>query len=88
MKCILNDNGGEFSGEEIKEVKDILNVVDLKTGSESPWMNGLCEKNHILVDNMLERMVKDYQSTPEHVLLVWVDMEKNSMQMVYGCSSN
>ena len=88
MKCILNDNGGEFTGEEIREVKDILNVVDLKTGSESPWMNGLCEKNHALVDNMLERMVEDYPNTPEHVLQGWANMAKNSMQMVYGYSSN
>ena len=88
MKCILNDNGGEFTGEEIREVKDILNVVDLTTGAESPWMNGLCEKNHALVDDMLERMVEDYPETPDHVLLGWANMAKNSMQMVYGYSSN
>ena len=54
MGAVLNDNGGEFTGEEIKEVKDILNVVDLTTGAESPWQNGLCEKNHHVVDTMLE----------------------------------
>lgn len=88
MRCILNDNGGEFTGNEIKEVKDILNVVDLTTGAESPWMNGLCEKNHALVDSMLERMVEDYPNIPDHVLLGWANMAKNSMQMVYGFSSN
>ena len=51
-------------------------------------MNGLCEKNHALVDTMLERMVEDYPDTPEHVLLAWANMAKNSMQMVYGYSSN
>ena len=35
MCCILNDTGGEYTGEEIKEVKDILDVVDLTTGAES-----------------------------------------------------
>ena len=35
MGAVLNDNGGEFTGDEIKEVKDILNVVDLTTGAES-----------------------------------------------------
>ena len=35
MKAILNDNGGEFTAGEMKEVKDILNVVDLTTGAES-----------------------------------------------------
>ena len=88
MRCILNDNGGEFTGNEIKEVKDILNVVDLTTGAESPWMNGLCEKNHALVDSMLERMIEDFHDIPDHVLLGWANMAKNSMQMVYGFSSN
>ena len=88
MRYILNDNGGEFTGNEIKEVKDILNVVDLTTGAESPWMNGLCEKNHALVDSMLERMVEDYPNIPDYVLLGWANMAKNSMQMVYGFSSN
>ena len=88
MRFILNDNGGEFTGDEIKEVKDILNVVDLTTGAESPWMNGLCEKNHALVDSMLERMVEDYPNIPDHVLLGWANMAKNSKQMIYGFSSN
>ena len=88
MQSILNDNGGEFTGEEMKELKDILNVIDLTTGAESPWMNGLCEKNHHVVDTMLERLVEDYPNTPDHVLLSWANMAKNSMQMVYGYSSN
>ena len=88
MKSILNDNGGEFTGQEIKDVKDTLDVIDLTTGAESPWMNGLCEKNHALVDSMLERMIEDYPNTPDHVLLAWANMAKNSMQMVYGYSSN
>ena len=38
MGAELNDNGGEYTGEEIKEVKDILNVVDLT--KESVMANG------------------------------------------------
>ena len=86
MGSVLNDNGGEFTGEEIKEVKDILNVVDLTTGAESPWQNGLCEKNHQIVDTMLERLIEDYPETPTNILLSWSNMAKNSMQNVYGYS--
>ena len=86
MGAVLNDNGGEFTGEEIKEVKDILNVVDLTTGAESPWQNGLCEKNHQIVDTMLERLIEDYPETPTKILLSWSNMAKNSMQNVYGYS--
>ena len=51
MEAILNDNGGEFSSDEICDV-----IIDPTTGAESPWQNGLCEKNHALVDNILERL--------------------------------
>ena len=84
--AVLNDNGGEFTGEEIKAVKDILNVVDLTTGAESPWQNGLCKKNHQIVDTMLERLIDDYPETPTQILLSWSNMAKNSMQNVYGYS--
>ena len=88
MRFLLNDNGGEFTAEEVREVKDILNVVDLTTGAESPWQNGLCEKNHHTVDVMLERLVEDYPKTPEETLLAWANMAKNSMQNIYGFSPN
>ena len=40
--AILNDNGGEFVNAELQALKSELNVVDLTTGAESPWQNGLC----------------------------------------------
>ena len=43
---ILTDNGGEFSNEEMREVCSRLNVYKHTTGAESPWQNGMCEKNH------------------------------------------
>lgn len=88
MGAILNDNGGEFTGEEIREVKSVLNVVDITTAAESPWQNGLCEKNHALADNILDRMDEDYPSMDLQVKISWVCMAKNSLQMVYGYSPN
>ena len=87
-KACLNDNGGEFTGEEIREFKSVLNIIDLTTGAESPWQNGLCEKNHQTVDTMWLRMKEDYPDVDDDVLLGWANMAKNSMQMVYGFSSN
>ena len=55
-KAILNDNGGEFTSAEVREVKAVLNIIDLTTGAESPWQNGLCKKNHQIVDTMFTRM--------------------------------
>ena len=87
-KACLNDNGGEFTAEEIREFKSILNIIDLTTGAQSPWQNGLCEKNHQIVDTMWIRMKEDYPDVDDDVLLGWANMAKNSMQMVYGFSSN
>ena len=88
MGTILNDNGGEFTSQEIQEVKAMLNIVDLTTGAESPWQNGLCEKNHALVDNILERLDEDYPDLSFKAKLAWAGMAKNSLQMVYGYSPN
>lgn len=88
MGAILNDNGGEFTSDEIREVKAMLNIVDLTTGAESPWQNGLCEKNHALVDNILERLDEDYPDLSFSSKLAWAGMAKNSLQMVYGYSPN
>ena len=88
MEAILNDNGGEFTAEENQEMKSVLNVLGLTTGAESPWQNGLCEKNHALADNILERIDEDYPQMDIHTKLAWVCMAKNSLQMVYGYSPN
>ena len=86
--AVLNDNGGEFTAEEVRDMKSVLNIVDLTTGAESPWQNGLCERNHAIVDNMWTRLKEDYPGTPADVLLGWANMARNSMQMVYGFSPN
>ena len=58
--AILNDNGGEFTSAEWREVKSVLNVVDLTTAPQSPWQNGICEKNLQLADTMWIRMNNDF----------------------------
>ena len=88
MGAILNDNGGEFTSEEMREVRSMLDVKDLTTGAYSPWQNGLCEKNHALVDNILERLDEDFPDMDLHTKLSWAGMAKNSLQMVYGYSPN
>ena len=87
-KAILNDNGGEYTAAELREVKRIINMVDLTTEAESLFENGHCEMNHAIIDSMLERMVEDYLGGSETVIFSWANMAKNSMQMVFGYNSN
>ena len=86
--CILNDNGGEFTAEEVVAMKGALNIVNLTTGADSPWQNGTCERNHALVDNILERIEDDYPDLDIDTKLAWACMAKNSLTNVYGYSPN
>jgi hypothetical protein len=87
MEGIVSDNGGEFSSDEMREVCSILNVEKITTAADSPFQNGLCERNHAVVDNMLLKMEEQCPGTPIDVLLCWANMAKNSLQMCHGFSS-
>ena len=84
--AILNDNGGEFTGEEIKEMKEALGSVDCTTAAEAPWQNGICERNHAVVDNILSRIVADFPNMQLETAIAWACSAKNSLQQVYGFS--
>jgi transposase InsO family protein len=87
MEALMVDNGGEFNSGETREVASILNIEMCTTAAESPFQNGLCERNHAVTDMMLLRMVEQCPDTPLEVLLCWANMAKNSLQMWHGYSS-
>ena len=53
MGALLTDNGGEFSSDKMREIASILNTELCTKAAESPFQNGLCEKNHAITDTML-----------------------------------
>lgn len=86
-KGILTDNGGEYNNEEVREMASMVNINVATTGAESPFQNGLAERNHAIVDSMLEKLVFENPSVPVDILLCWANMAKNSLQMWSGFSS-
>ena len=84
---IMTDNGGEFTGEEMRAVTSYLYVYKETTAAEAPWMNGICEKNHALVDNILQQVMRDYPELGLNTALAWALSAKNSLSNVYGYSS-
>ena len=88
MKLILKDNGGEFNSDEIREVESLISVEDDTTGMESPFQNGLCERNHAVTDMILSKLAAQYPKTPLNILLKWAVMSKNSLQNWSGFSSH
>eukprot|EP00795_Rhopilema_esculentum_P002321 gene2321-biopygen11363 len=87
MEGIFFDNGGEFNNSEMREVASILNIQLSSTPAESPWSNGLCERNHQITDRMLEILTEENPKTDENTLLAWANVAKNSLQMWNGFSS-
>lgn len=88
MKSIMSDNGGEFSSDELREVASILNIEVCTSAGESPFQNGLCERVHAVTDNMLLKLKAEYKNSSEEILLKWVNMVRNSLQMWNGFSSH
>ena len=87
MEGIFFDNGGEFNNSEMREVASILNIQLSSTPAESPWSNGLCERNHHITDRMLEILTEENPKTDQNTLLAWANVAKNSLQMWNGFSS-
>ena len=84
---VLTDNGGEFCNEDMREMSSLLNIELLTTAAFAPFQNGLCERNHAVIDMMLYKLQADYRNVSLSVLLKWANMAKNSIQMWSGYSS-
>ena len=86
-KKFITDNGGEFANREFLDLCENVNVEVCSTAGESPWQNGLCERNHAVVDRCLEKILEDDPKLSKEVALMWAINAKNSLQMWSGFSS-
>ena len=48
---VLVDNGGEFDNPLYLEAMEQYGIEVCATGAHSPWSNGVCERNHHVVDH-------------------------------------
>ena len=85
-KKFLADNGGEFANEIFRDMCANLNIEVMNTAAYSPWQNGICERNHAVVDNCVAKILEDQPKLNLEVALVWAVNAKNSLSMVYGWS--
>ena len=85
-KEIITDQGTEFTGAVIMEAMSKLDIKIHTTAAYSPWSNGLCERNHALVDNILSRVLTDFPDMDLETALAWASAAKNSLTTVYGFS--
>ena len=83
---ILSDNGGEFNGDEIREMASALDVELLTTGANSPWQNGTVERNHMTTDSIINAVLRDYPNMNLETALAWAITAVNAMSSVRGFS--
>ena len=82
-KKFMSDNGGEFANSDFIEMCEQLNVIPLTTAAESPWSNGVVERNNQTLANMMQKLTADNNCKPE-LALCWALNAKNSLQNVAG----
>ena len=90
----LMDNGGEFNNPDVIDLAEKHGIrMHGTTAAHSPFSNGLCERNHEVVDKMMAKLMADDQTLkPEEALhhaLFAKNVEPNnkgfsSFQIVYG----
>ena len=83
----MADNGGEFANKEFNEMCERFNIDVQNSAAESPWSNGMVERHHKMLVEMMLKTKEDTKCTWE-VALCWALSAKNSMQMFGGFSAN
>ena len=88
------DNGGEFNNADVIDLAEKYSInMHAVTAAHSPFSNGLCERNHEVVDRIMEKLLADDKKIkPEdalnHALFVKNAEPNNkgfsSFQIVYG----
>ena len=81
------DSGREFNNQDIRDLGNLVGIEIESTAARSPWMNGLCERNHAITDRCMEKILHDNPNTPLEVALAYACNAKNCLQMWNGFSS-
>ena len=86
MNQCHNDRGSEFLNSEMFKLLDYLGVKHTATASYSPNMNGLNERNHAIVDRMMNKMLMMEATLKPEIALLWSINAKNSLENHQGFS--
>ena len=55
----LTDNGGEFSNERFREMSEKLNIKPTTTAAESPFSNGIVERDNLILAEAMIKVIDD-----------------------------
>ena len=86
MQYLHTDRGSEFLNQELSAVCDYLGVKMTATAANTPNANGVCERNHAVVDQMLDKMLTADRNMKPEVALAWAVTAANSLDNRHGYS--
>ena len=81
---VLVDNGGEFDNPLYLEAMEQYGVEVCATGAYSPWSNGVCERNHHVVDLMIMKMLEEEPNMKLEIALANAVSAKNCLYNYKG----
>ena len=93
----FTDNGGEFANAKLIELMEHLGIEFKATAAESSFSNGINERHHAIIKNILNKIRSDHNDTPVDIILSYAVFAKNCLvdnlgfsphQRVFGRSPN
>ena len=81
---LYGDNGGEFNNSELQDMAENLNITVKTTPADSPFSNGLLERDSAVLTETLLKVRVEYKLDWE-ASLGWA-ISANSLQSVHGFS--
>ena len=82
----LCDNGGEFANNTLLDLCKNMNIEIMHTSAYSPFSNGICERNHTVIDDMVYKIKAEQPDLDLEIAVAWAVNAKNCLQMVGGFS--
>ena len=82
----LCDNGGEFANNTLLDLCKNMNIEVMHTAAYAPFSNGVCERNHAIIDDMVYKIKAEQPDLDLEIAVAWAVNAKNCLQMVGGFS--
>ena len=76
---VLVDNGSEFDNPEYLDAMAQYNVEVMATAASSPWSNGICERNHAVVDIVVQKILEEQPAIDIEMALANAVSAKNCL---------
>ena len=84
-KKILSDNGREFDNSEMRDLGERFNIKIITTAAESPWSNGICERQNAVIADGVRKVMADTNCKLD-VALAWTISARNTLANHSGFS--